>query len=311
MSAGGASEHALGIDLGGTEIKLVAAGREGRILEQGRAPTADDSSGAWAAAIRDAVAGLGRRLGARPRWAGLAAPGLAARDGRSIAFMPGRLEGLQGLDWSDQLGLGRAVQVLNDAQAALLGELWLGAARGLRHAALLTLGTGVGGAILADGRLLLGHIGRAGHLGHLSLDPCGPLDCTGAPGSLEEAIGECSLERRSGGRFRSTRELLSAWRGGDSHAGGVWLRSVRALAAALASIANVLDPEAIILGGGVAGAGADLFAPLEDELARFEWRPGGHRVRIIPAALGPFAGALGAAWHAIRLESENTANQGP
>lgn len=93
---------------------------------------------------------------------GLAAPGLAAPDGRCITWMPGRMHGLEGLDWTTRLG--RPVKVLNDAQAALLAEVAFGAARGCRDVFLLTLGTGtgVGGAVWSGGRLLTGATGRAG-----------------------------------------------------------------------------------------------------------------------------------------------------
>src|SRR5207249_12254403 len=124
---------------------------------------------------------------------GVSAPGLAARDERSIAVMPGRLSGLEGLDWTRFLDSPKPVPVLNDAHAALMGEAWLGAARGFRNVILLTLGTGVGGAAMVDGRLLRGHLGRAGHLGHVCLDPAGPPDCAGTPGSLEVAIGNGTL----------------------------------------------------------------------------------------------------------------------
>src|SRR5207249_2187105 len=127
--------------------------------------------------------------------------GLPARDGRSIASMPGRLAGLEGLNWQQWLGLAKPVPVFNDAQAALLGEVWLGAAKGAANAVLLTLGTGVGGAAMVDGRVLRGHLGRAGHLGHVALDPDGPGDIVNTPGSLEDAIGEHTLTVRSRGGF--------------------------------------------------------------------------------------------------------------
>src|SRR5206468_1632362 len=106
----------------------------------------------------------------RPDRIGLCAPGLAARDERSIAWMQGRMAAIQRVDWTALLASPTPVPVLNDAHAALVGEAWLGAARGARDVVLLTLGTGIGGAILADGKLLRGHIGRAGHLGHVTVN---------------------------------------------------------------------------------------------------------------------------------------------
>jgi glucokinase len=180
----------------------------------------------------------------------------------------------------------------------LLGEVWKGAARGSRDVALLTLGTGVGGALMVDGNLLKGCIGRAGHLGHVSLDPSGAADVTNCPGSLESAIGNVTVAERSGGRFRTTHDLIAAHAAGDDFATRCWLKSVQALAAAMTSIINVADPEVFIIGGGIARAGRALFEPLSDYLGRFEWRPHGHRVKVVPAELGEYAGALGAAGRA-------------
>ena len=216
-----------------------------------------------------------------------------------------KLRGLEGLDWTDSLQTSHPVPVLNDAHAALLGEAWIGAAVGFLNAVLLTLGTGVGGALLAEGRLFKGHIGRAGHLGHISLNPDGPPDFVGTPGSLEQAIGNATLTERSAGRFTSTRRLVEAHLNGDEKATDVWLRSVYNLAAGITSIINALDPEVIIIGGGIAQAGPALFDPLAGFMERTEWRPQGHRVHIIPAALGDFAGTLGAAYYAIRCGAEN------
>jgi glucokinase len=190
------------------------------------------------------------------------------------------------------------VALLNDAHAALLGEVWQGAAAGARDAVLLTLGTGVGGAILSGGRLLTGHLGRGGHLGHTCLDVDGEPDSLGIPGTLEEAVGNRTLARRSAGRFDSTERLVAAHLAGDPQASRVWLRSVYQLACAVTSLINTLDPEVVIIGGGIARAGAPLFDPLGRYLDLMEWRPGGHRVRIEPAALGRLAGALGAARYA-------------
>jgi glucokinase len=246
--------------------------------------------------VRSVVDEIVRDAGAEPAALGLSAPGIAHPDGRSIWWMQGRRGEVQGLDWSAHLGRPGRVRILNDARAALLGELWQGAARGCRNVILLTLGTGVGGAAMVDGRLLDGHLGRAGHLGHVSLDPAGPGDIVGTPGSLEDAIGECSLARRTGGQYRSTSTLLAS---ADPAAERVWLDSIRALAAALASFINVLDPERVILGGGIVSAGERLFSPLRAELDQMEWRPHGCRVEIVAASAGEYAGAVGAAWHAL------------
>jgi glucokinase len=192
------------------------------------------------------------------------------------------------------------VRVVNDAQAALLGEVHYGAAAGCANVIMLTLGTGVGGAAMVDGRLLRGHLGRAGHLGHISLDPNGQPDIVNTPGSLEDAFGNCTIERRSGGRFRTMGEMFDQLTLGDEHAKTIWRGSVRALAVGIASLVNVLDPEVVILGGGIVAAENVLFEPLRAELAKVEWRPHGRAVRVVSAAAGEYAGAIGAAWHAMK-----------
>jgi glucokinase len=285
---------AIGIDVGATRVKVLAVTPAGRPVAHAEASTTG-STRRWQASVRRAVAEVGRRRSTVIA-AGVAAPGLASPDHRSIACMPERLPGIEGLDWQEFFAAAHAVPVVNDAQAALLGEAWLGAARGTRHAVLLTLGTGVGGAAMIDGRLLRGRLGRAGHFGHMSLDPAGAPDIVGTPGSLEDAIGDCSLRTRTGGRFSSTKALVAACRGGDPEARRVWASSVRALAAAVASIVNALDPEIVVIGGGIARSGPALFVPLRRHLERFEWRPQGARVRVVAAALGDRAGAYGAAW---------------
>ena len=292
----------VGIDLGGTQIKGVLVTPDGAVIRREVRETGDhgDDSCAWAEIIRGLVRDLGNEAPA-----GISAPGLGARDRRTIAFLPGRLHGLEGLDWAHFLGRTVPVPVTNDAQASLVAEAWIGAAVGLRDAILLTLGTGVGGAILADGKMLRGHIGRSGHFGHACLDVHGPPSITGMPGALECAIGNWNIRERTGGRFESTHALIAAYRAGDEFARGVWLKSIRALACALASFINIVDPEAIILGGGIAQAGDALFEPLREELAKIEWRPAGHAVRLLPAALGEWAGAIGAAREALLASVES------
>jgi len=295
-------KYALGIDVGGTNIKALAVTPSGRVLAETTRATLDHGKKKWMANVTLAKAHIEKTLHQPPTWIGLAAPGLVARDQRSIRSMPGRLPGLEGLVWRKFLKSAQPVPVLNDAQAALLGEVWRGAARGARNAILLTLGTGVGGAALVDGRLLRGHLGRAGHLGHISLDPAGRLDIVHTPGSLEDAVGECTLKSRSEGRFASTEALVVASNRNDPEARRVWLKSVQCLAAGIASLINVLDPETVILGGGIAKAGPTLFRPLKKYLTLFEWRPFSRRVAVVPALLDDRAGAIGAAWNAIHFQ---------
>jgi glucokinase len=295
--------HIIGIDIGGTNIKAGLFDSEtGDCLEQKLAATRDGEMvgdvPAWADGVRSLVAAFDRICGNGSLPVGISAPGLAKRDGSCIGWMPGRLRGIENFVWSDFLG--RQATVLNDAHAALLGEVWQGAAKGAKDVLLLTLGTGVGGAALCDGRLITGHTGKAGHFGHISLDPAGAPTIAGTPGGLENEIGNATISERSGGRFNSTRELLDAVSTSDPFAIEVWRRSVRALAAGMASLINCFDPETFILGGGIAaGAGEALVKSLNGFLHEMEWRPGGNRVNVVLAQLGEWAGAYGAAWRMV------------
>lgn len=296
------SPYVIGLDLGGTAIKAGAFAGDGESLTSCTVPTGDgefiDGEPAWALRIRQIVSDFARNLGGPARAMGLSAPGLAATDGRFIASLPNRLAGIEGFDWTAWLGL--PVFVLNDAHAALLGEVWRGAARARRNVVMLTLGTGVGGATMVDGQLLRGHLGRAGHLGHVAMD-CFSEEPTifGMPGGLETFLGNYNVLSRSGGRFADTRSLLEAVEAGDAGAWAVWNRSLRALGCAVGSFINIFDPEIVVIGGGVAEAGPLLWLPLQRILDEVEWRPFGSRVPVVPAELGNWAGASGAAREAL------------
>lgn len=301
---------AIGIDLGGTNIKAALVDTQSaKTIAALSKPTRDGEfdgdTPRFALTVREIVhefeAQAGQKLAV-----GLSAPGLANPNGSCIEWMPGRMHGLEKFDWSAFLE--RDCRVLNDAHAALLGEVWAGAAKNTRDAFMLTLGTGVGGAIWTGGRLLQGKIGRAGHLGHLSIDSNAPCDDFNTPGSLEDAIGNQTIAQRGEGRYTTTHALLDAYAAGDAHAQKVWLTSVRHLAAAIASLINVLDPEVVILGGGIATGAKDLlFKPLQQALDDFEWRPGGHQARLVPAELGDSAGCLGAVFN-LRQDSRELPN---
>ncbi len=306
MSA--ASRLAIGIDLGGTHIKAALLERDtGTLVQTSSQPTLDGewrgSQPLFAHRVRDLVHELEATAGCGPLPVGLCAPGLAHRSGRYIDWMPGRMHGLEKLDWLAFLA--REVRVLNDAHAALLGEEWVGSARGCQDVIMLTLGTAVGGAILSGGRLIRGHIGRGGHLGHISIQADGELDAFQTPGSLVSYLGNQSLLQRTQGRYESSHALVAAAISGEADAQIIWDASVRRLAVAVASLINVLDPELVILGGGIsAGAGDALLKPLQSYLDQFEWRPGGHQVRLTLASAGEWAGAYGSVREIERRQLE-------
>lgn len=294
----------IGIDLGGTRIKAVAINSTGEILEQSYTATDDGDDHRWKQSVATAVSGLMQKTGSSSAVIGISAPGLPNSTNDCIAFMPGRMQGLENFNWSAHLH--QPAYVLNDAVAALMAEARFGACKAVKHAVMLTLGTGVGGAILIDGKPYQGAFSKAGHIGHMVIDHLGDNDVTGMPGSLEECIGNCTIAKRSAGKFNSTRDLLDAASAGDTDATEIWLKSVRKLAIGLASITNILSPEVIVLGGGITEAGDALFQPLATFMDQYEWRAGGNATRIVKAKYGDLAGAIGAASFALSKQENES-----
>lgn len=289
----------IGIDLGGTRIKAVALDTNGNVLQENYQPTNDGDGTVWKNAVSAAVKELQTFLKNEKINIGLSAPGLPNSTNTCIACMPGRMHGLENFIWSEFLQ--QPTYVLNDAVAAMMCEAKFGAAKNKKNVVMLTLGTGVGGAILIDGKPYQGAMNKAGHIGHMVINDEGDPDVTGMPGSLEECIGNCSIEKRSKGKFTSTHELLDAYKKGDEFAKNIWMKSVRQLGAGLASVANILSPEVIVLGGGITQAGDDLFIPLREFIKQFEWQPIGKTTEIVKATYGDMAGAIGAACFAMNI----------
>ena len=282
----------IGIDLGGTRIKGIAMDGGYNLMQQFYTPT-NDTQGNWKQAIADTVEHLKQDTGANDYVVGISAPGLPNSANTAIGFMPGRLQGLENFNWQQYL-LAPAF-VLNDGVAALMAEAKLGAAKQATNAVMLTLGTGVGGALLINKQPFQGSFNKAGHLGHIVVNCDGPADVTGMPGSLEDCIGNCTIQQRTIGKFASTHDLLTALHNGDAFAQDVWLTSVRHLAIGLASICNIISPDTIVIGGGIAEANDDLFVPLNKMIDEYEWQPGGIKASIVKAIHGDLAGAIGAA----------------
>lgn len=306
-----ARRFVIGVDLGGTEIKFskVSYDDDGGLGDSEAEWKCMTHDGAFVdgvprfavsikSAIDDVVQGMGENEGLAG--IGIAAPGLPDRNNSCIEFMPGRLHGLPGFQWGSYLGVSCGVTVINDGQAALLGEIWKGGAEGVQDAVLLTIGTGVGGAIFSNGKILKGAIGRAGHLGHISVDFRGSGDICGTPGSLEDAIGQATLPARSYNRIQTFSQLAElVLSQNDTEAQSIWSTMLDSLGASLSGIINILDPELIVLGGGLVQTGLPLLEDLSSRMDHYEWRPNGHKVPIILASLGQDAGASGAAFAAI------------
>ena len=296
-------KHYLGIDIGGTKIKVVVLDEHGTILEKNEALTEDGASEQelWKRKIIAIIQQKTKQYGETNQNGlsiGISAPGLVDSKDKMTLHLPERLKGIEDFNWSSELG--RDISVINDGQSACLAEYEsFYQTKGVLHFLMLTLGTGVGGGIIINGQLYQGNLQRAGHVGHMSVDYNGAPTMTNMPGSLEHAVGNFSISERTNGQFNSVRELVNAYGKGDPKAAVWWLESVQKLAIGLASLTNILAPELIVLGGGIsAGAGKDLFEPLEKFMSDYEWRPGTYQTKIKGARLGAYAGAIGAAYFA-------------
>jgi glucokinase len=217
---------------------------------------------------------------------------------------------------SERLGL--PVEVDNDSTVALICEHRFGAARGARHAALITLGTGIGGGLVLDGRVYRGAHGFGGELGHIVIDMDGP-DCQGAcpgRGCLEvlasgTAIGvagreagraapDSELGRRAAAGDEITGAVVTELaHGGDQAAGEALAVVGRRLGAGITSVVNALNPEVVVIGGGAVAAGDLLLDPARAVVAQRALPPARERVRIVPAHFGDESGMLGAALLAL------------
>lgn len=299
-------KHYLGIDIGGTKIKTVILNGNGEILEQDEVLTEDASpeQELWKKkilAIIEQKSGHYAKGNPNGLGCGISAPGLVDSENKMTLYMPERLHGIENYNWSKELN--RDIRVLNDGHSACLAEYEsFYKQEGIQNMLMLTLGTGVGGGIIINGQLFQGNLQRAGHVGHMTVNYTGASTMTNMPGSLEHAIGNFSVSERTEGTFKSVRELVDAYENGDDQAKEWWLSSVQKLAVSLASLNNILSPELIVLGGGIAsGAKNSLMDPLKEYMARYEWRPGGHQVKIKQSRHGKFGGALGAAFFAKKI----------
>jgi glucokinase len=296
-------QYYLGIDIGGTKIKIVVLNEQGTILEKNEILTEDNMNGVelWKKKILGVIEEKSEQyVPSNPKVlkCAISAPGLVDSQNKMIMHMPGRLQGIENFNWSDKLKMN--IRVINDGHSACLAEYEsVYRSEGVQHLLMLTLGTGVGGGIIINGKLFQGNLQRAGHVGHMTVDLNGATTMTNMPGSLEYAIGNFSIFQRTNGHFQSVRQLVEAYKSGDLKAEVWWLQSVRKLAVGLASLNNILSPEIIVLGGGIsAGADNSLLEPLRKFMDDYEWRPGGYQTKITNAKLGGYAGAIGAAFFA-------------
>lgn len=287
-----ASTQVLGVDLGGTAIKLGRFSQDGTCLQSVSLPTPQPATpDAVLMAIGEGVTLVDPEGQAQA--IGVGTPGPADATGR-IARVAINLAGWQDVPLADWLEAktGLPTMIANDANCAGLGEAWLGAGRWYDNLILLTLGTGVGGAIILNGQLFVGHHGTAGELGLITLNPEGPECNSGNRGSLEQYVSVQAIRRRTG---MEPAELGALALAGDTQALEFWQSYGRDLGAGLASLVYVLTPEAIVIGGGVS-ASADFFLPtVQAELERRVLPSSRSGLQLLKAELGNQAGIVGAA----------------
>lgn len=285
-------QYSIGVDIGGTKI---AAGLcRGDVVEQhSERPTPVHSL----EELLDTVYQLVQPWLTETQLIGVCTPGWHdPRSGR--ISLASNIPALTGVDLAADLMdlLGQPTAVGNDADAAALAEFRLGAARDWDSVFFTTVSTGIGGGHVSPAGLLRGHSGAAAEIGHMIVRP-GGADCTcGARGCLEAYASGKSLARRASersGRQLSSQEVLEMWRSGDATASEVVREAVQALAIGLAAVSQLLDPQGLVLGGGVAIGNPDFGEFLTDEFA--EIMRGRRIPDIRPAALGASAGMLGAA----------------
>ncbi|NOY00684.1 MAG: ROK family protein [Verrucomicrobia bacterium] len=298
----------IGIDFGGTSIKCALTRGPERISEIIRFATHDHGSPEAAiTAMVKAIAQLREQSDENVLAIGLGIPG-AVDVGKGITYnltnVPGWFGVAVGSLITEQVGL--PVSMDNDANCMAYAEWKFGAAKGLRNVIAVTLGTGVGGALILDGNLYRGSQYVAGEIGQMSVDFKGVDGPYGNHGALERYIGHQQIQEIATRRFRdagrrpenspeltSLETLVEAARKGDAQATQVWADVACYLGTALAGVIYLLNPDAIVIGGGVAHAGDVLFDPLEEQLKSTLSEEFWTALKVIPAELGNDAGIIG------------------
>lgn len=291
------AQRAIGVDVGGTKILAGVVDREGTVARRDERPTPVTSQDELLAELDTVVEGL---LDDDVAALGFGLPStIDQRVGRAVSsvHIP-----LANLDFRDRMAdrFGLPVALDNDANAAAIAEWRLGAGRGASHVVVLTLGTGIGGGLILDGRPYRGSIGAGAELGHIVLDyegpPCGG-GCTGLGHFEAVASGTTADElavRRLGPGANARRLCDEALAGNEVARADLW-EIGRRLGSGIASLVNIFNPEVVVLGGGFAYAGDLVLAPARETLARDGLTPARDLVRIEWAELGPEAGMVGAA----------------
>ncbi|TAN37267.1 MAG: ROK family protein [Verrucomicrobia bacterium] len=314
-------QYAVGVDFGGTNVKLALVNAQGKIVAREKFVTREAAS---QAAWMDAVATAIEKMLAAKKLKKSALAGIGVGVPGFVDFERGLIHDLTNVPGWTAVSLASKLQkklrlpcyVDNDANLMALGEIAFGGGKNLRHAVFLTLGTGVGGGLVLNGQLYRGAYSMAGELGHVSIDLHGVVSPQGR-GGLEQYVGNrriveyavkllktgrtSKVEELCGGNYEKiTPELLaSAAQQGDAFAQEVFDYVADCLAAALASVTYLLQPQAFIIGGGVAASGKILFGPLRKHLAERLSPHFAKHLKVLPAKLGNDAGAVGGATLAL------------
>lgn len=287
----------LGIDIGGTKIAVARVSGDGQVLASVSAPTPAGDPAALLEVVADLVANV---------TAADVAPTVGVACAAFMNETRDRVYLAPNIAWKDyplraelESILERPVVIENDANAAGVAEFEHGAGRGARSMIMLTIGTGVGGAVISEGTLLTGGFGVGAELGHVIVEPDGRLCGCGSRGCLEQYASGTALVREATrllGRPVEPDELRELLVARDPRAHEALETVARYIGRALVTMVAVLDPDVIVLGGGVSDAGAALTTPLQEEFAR-HYGPYSERPvpRIVIASMGNTAGVVGAA----------------
>lgn len=293
------AELAIGVDLGGTNMRVALVTSEGEVLrtERERTPVKEGPQ-----ATADLMSHLIRKV-ADGHWVlgvGIGSPGPLSREKKTI-FKTANLPGFEnfplGVEVEKQVGL--KVMLDNDAKCATYGEGYFGAAQGLRNYILLTFGTGIGGGIIVDGKMIYGKSDGACEVGHITLHPNGePCGC-GNRGCFERYASATAIERRSIAHFGkavSPRVALEELVLGNPHADALLKEVADDIALGCASLVNLFDPEALIFGGGVfTDGGGPLCAWVRERMKDRCFETSLSEMKIFPSKLAGNAGIMGAA----------------
>lgn len=304
----------IGVDLGGTNIKVGICDAQGHLLHTYEGPTGTDGG---AGAVLDRIAEYAKQIVIDSPYDWEQVAGVGAGIAGFLDLAAGKVLLAPNLGWKDvavreelEQRLGCPVRIDNDANVAALGEAWSGAGAGLKHMVAFTLGTGVGGGIIVDGRIVQGFRGMAGELGHIKVVPdleaiqcgCGQLGCvetvasaTGIIRMAQDAVKRGEATSLSLQETITAKDVFDAARDGDEVALRIVKRASYYLGKAMAAVAVVLNPQRFVIGGGVARAGDILFDELRKVYKQHVPEVFTEGVDIVPAKLGNNAGVVGAA----------------